>query len=85
MLFSDRVFYLRLIGAVALLTIWGDASAQTGNPPGADETDPGRLGWMTGFPPPAEKLIMHPESDFFSFPKMRWTVCHIREDFITCP
>jgi len=27
----------------------------------------------------AEKLIMQPESDFFSFPKLRWTVCHIRE------
>jgi hypothetical protein len=34
---------------------------------------------MTGFPPPPEKLIMQPESDYFSFPKLRWTVCHIRE------
>ncbi|PWB50616.1 MAG: 6-aminohexanoate hydrolase [Anaerolineales bacterium] len=34
---------------------------------------------MTGFPPPPENLIMQPESDFFSFPKLRWTVCHIRE------
>jgi CubicO group peptidase (beta-lactamase class C family) len=34
---------------------------------------------MTGFPPPADKLIMQPESDYFSFPKLRWTVCHIRE------
>lgn len=34
---------------------------------------------MTGFPPPPDKLIMQPESDFFSFPKLRWTVCHIRE------
>jgi hypothetical protein len=34
---------------------------------------------MEGFPPTPEKLIMQPESDFFSFPKLRWTVCHIRE------
>lgn len=34
---------------------------------------------MTGFPPSPEKLIMQPESDYFSFPKLRWTVCHIRE------
>jgi hypothetical protein len=34
---------------------------------------------MTGFPPPPDKLIMQPESDYFSFPKLRWTVCHIRE------
>ncbi|RUO30449.1 6-aminohexanoate hydrolase [Aliidiomarina soli] len=34
---------------------------------------------MQGFPPPVDKRIMQPESDFFSFPKLRWTVCHIRE------
>ena len=44
-----------------------------------EDSDPIKLGWMTGFPPPADKLITHPESNFFSFPKLRWTVCHIRE------
>ncbi len=68
-----------LIGGVALWAISGGVSAQTGNPLSAEESDPAALGWMTGFPPPAEKLIMQPESDFFSFPKLRWTVCHIRE------
>ncbi|TQV75655.1 serine hydrolase [Aliikangiella marina] len=34
---------------------------------------------MQGFPPPPDKLIMQPESNYFSFPKLRWTVCHIRE------
>ena len=45
----------------------------------ASESEPSKLGWMEGFPVPENKLIMQPESDFFSFPKMRWTVCHIRE------
>ncbi|MFK7845632.1 MAG: serine hydrolase domain-containing protein [Rhodothermales bacterium] len=45
----------------------------------AEESDPRRLDWMTGFPPSPGKLIMQPESDFFNFPKLRWTVCHIRE------
>jgi len=45
----------------------------------ARNSDPAKFGWMEGFPPPPEKLIMQPESDFFSFPKLRWTVCHIRE------
>ncbi|PID28398.1 MAG: 6-aminohexanoate hydrolase [Candidatus Cloacimonadota bacterium] len=45
----------------------------------AEESNPEKLGWMKGFPPPPDKLIMQPESDFFSFPKLRWTVCHIRE------
>lgn len=45
----------------------------------AEQSDPQRLGWMQGFPPAADKRIMHPDSNFFSFPKLRWTVCHFRE------
>lgn len=45
----------------------------------AEASDPRTMGWMEGFPPPADKLVMQPESDFFSFPKLRWTVCHLRE------
>ena len=37
------------------------------------------MGWMQGFPPPPDKLIMQPDSNYFSFPKLRWTVCHLRE------
>jgi CubicO group peptidase (beta-lactamase class C family) len=37
------------------------------------------MAWMQGFPPPPDKLIMQPDSNFFSFPKLRWTVCHFRE------
>ncbi|WP_296240558.1 serine hydrolase domain-containing protein [Psychrobacter sp. UBA6739] len=45
----------------------------------AKQSDPQTLGWMQGFPPPADKLITQLSSNFFSFPKLRWTVCHIRE------
>lgn len=45
----------------------------------AKESDSQTLGWMQGFPPPDDKLITQPSSNFFSFPKLRWTVCHIRE------
>ena len=44
-----------------------------------EESDPRTLGWMEGFPPAPDKLIMQPDSNFFSFPKLRWTVCHFRE------
>lgn len=54
-------------------------AAPSGHALDAEESDPGALGWMQGFPPPADKLITHPDSNFFSFPKLRWTVCHIRE------
>ena len=63
----------------ACIGVYSHASAQGGGFPGAEESDPQILGWMTGFPPPADKLIMQPQSNYFSFPKLRWTVCHIRE------
>ncbi|HEX2018730.1 MAG TPA: serine hydrolase [Aurantimonas sp.] len=34
---------------------------------------------MQGFPPPPDKLITQPDSNYFSFPKLRWSVCHLRE------
>ncbi len=68
-----------LAGFLSLSGLSSQTNAQTRSYMSAQESDPGRLGWMVGFPPPPEKLIMQPESDFFSFPKLRWTVCHIRE------
>lgn len=64
---------------LALVACSENKLVQAGNPLNARESDPKKLDWMTGFPPPPDKLIMQPESDFFSFPKLRWTVCHIRE------
>lgn len=66
-------------GVIVLLGFLPQANARTGPYQSAEESDPKQLDWMLGFPPPPEKLIMQPESDFFSFPKLRWTVCHIRE------
>jgi len=66
-------------GILVLSGLVSQSFAQSGSAPSAGESDPELLGWMTGFPPPPEKLIMQPESDFFSFPKLRWTVCHIRQ------
>ncbi|MDH3439610.1 MAG: beta-lactamase family protein [Gammaproteobacteria bacterium] len=65
---------------VAVLSLGsGTPGIGTAQPLSAAESDPKALGWMQGFPPPPEKLIMQPDSNFFSFPKLRWTVCHFRE------
>lgn len=45
----------------------------------AEASDPRVMGWMQGFPPPPDKLITQPDSNYFSFPKLRWSVCHLRE------
>ena len=79
MLLMHRRSLIRIIAGIALLAILGAGSAQSGNYLSAEESDPAKQGWMKGFPPPPDKLIMQPESDFFSFPKLRWSVCHIRE------
>ena len=34
---------------------------------------------MQGFPPPDDRIIGYPASDYFSFPRLRWTFCHFRE------
>ena len=62
----------------AMMTIAGTAMAASEFPDAA-ASDPNTLGLMQGFPPAPDKRVMQPDSNFFSFPKLRWTVCHIRE------
>ena len=54
---------------------WADKSTYLSS----SKSDPQVLKWMIGSPPPPDKLIIQPQSNYFSFPKLRWTVCHIRE------
>ncbi|CUH70092.1 6-aminohexanoate-dimer hydrolase [Thalassovita autumnalis] len=71
-----------------LMTLAASAFLMTGalnpalaqsKPLSAQESDPNVMGWMQGFPPPADKMITQPDSNYFSFPKLRWSVCHLRE------
>jgi CubicO group peptidase (beta-lactamase class C family) len=65
---------------IAICTgVLSNAIAQRADFVSAEESDPRKLRWMKGFPPPPDKMVMQPQSDYFSFPKLRWTVCHIRE------
>ena len=48
-------------------------------PLSAQDSDPNVMGWMQGFPPPLDKIITQPDSVYFSFPRLRWSVCHLRE------
>lgn len=55
------------------------ASAMAQTPASAADSDSRHMGWMEGFPPSADHIIRFTDPDFFSFPKLRWTVCHFRE------
>ncbi len=75
---NESILKCAVVALVSLLTV-GGLAAEAPAYPSAEDSDPVKLEWMKGFPPPVDKRIMQPESDFFSFPKLRWTVCHIRE------
>ncbi len=53
--------------------------AQQSQPLSAQASDPGIMGWMQGFPPSPELTIRPGDADFFTFPKLRWTVCHFSQ------
>ncbi len=70
----------KLLGTLfAFTTVLASADDDFGRPGNAKDTDPRVIGWMRGFPPAPERQIAQPDSNYFSFPKLRWTVCHIRE------
>lgn len=45
----------------------------------AKESDPVKMGWMQGFPPPKDKVVGAADGSFFNFPASRWSVVHMRE------
>jgi CubicO group peptidase (beta-lactamase class C family) len=73
---SDLIAWATAVGFTLAASL--GAAAQTA-PLSAQESDPRVMGWMQGFPPPDDKIITQPDSVYFSFPKLRWSVCHLRE------
>lgn len=59
--------------------VYASALAQPASPPTAEQTDPARLGWMTGSPPPPDKVIRFADGSFYTFPKFRWTFSNARQ------
>lgn len=47
--------------------------------PDAAASDPVRLGWMQGSPPPPEKTIAFADGSLWAFPRTRWAFSHMRE------
>jgi CubicO group peptidase (beta-lactamase class C family) len=76
---SSTSKHVSLVAGLALSVGLSTAAFAQSEPLSAQESDPNVMGWMQGFPPSPEKMIMQPDSNYFSFPKLRWTVCHLRE------
>lgn len=45
----------------------------------AQQSDPIKMGWMVGSPPPAERTLRFDDGSFFEFPALRWSVAHMRQ------
>ena len=68
---SALAIVLILIAATAV-----DVSAQV---PDAAASDPAKLGWMVGSPPPADRTLRFEDGSYFRFPALRWSVSNFRQ------
>ena len=75
---------LLLAGMVCSCLLLGTMSAPAaattaGAFPDALASDPARLGWMVGAPPPADRQIRFEDGSYFRFPQWRWSVANFRQ------
>jgi CubicO group peptidase (beta-lactamase class C family) len=45
----------------------------------AAESDPVKMGWMVGSPPPADKVIRYHDMSIYRFPQTRWSFANFRQ------
>ena len=66
---------------ILALVLTGEIQARPSqsSPLSAEDSDPRKMRWMMGAPPARDKIITQPDSVFFSFPKLRWSVCNLRQ------
>jgi CubicO group peptidase (beta-lactamase class C family) len=78
-LHASRLVALALVlGAHMVRAAPESAGAPTGFPD-AQASDPAKLGWMVGSPPPPDRIIRFDDGSYWQFPAMRWTVSNFRQ------
>jgi CubicO group peptidase (beta-lactamase class C family) len=78
--FSSRIGFMSvLVLVLAAGTVSGSAVASGANFPSAEDSDPAKLGWMVGSPPPADRIVRFYDGSYFRFPAMRWSVSNFRQ------
>jgi CubicO group peptidase (beta-lactamase class C family) len=66
--------------AAGVLVSQAQAATPAGQPPpDAMASDPAKLGWMVGSPPPSDRILRFEDGSYFQFPAMRWSVSHFRQ------
>ncbi len=75
-----------VIAAAALAVATSGAQAQSERKQlDAAASDPAKLGWMQGTPPPADKQIKFDDGSYFRFPQLRWSFSNWRQFFASQP
>ena len=69
----------RYLALLACAVCASAAAADASNFPDAAASDPARLGWMVGAPPPADRTLRFDDGSYFQFPALRWSVSHFRQ------
>jgi len=73
---SSSVLSVVLAGVV----LAGVSTARAQTPPlSAAESDPVKMRWMVGSPPPADKLIRYDDMSIYRFPQTRWSFANFRQ------
>lgn len=54
-------------------------AADTPVPPDALASDPAKLGWMVGSPPPPDRIVRFEDGSYWNFPALRWSVSNFRQ------
>lgn len=70
---------LLLLSSLIFLTANNSSAQQTTKYLDAEQSDPVKMGWMVGSPPPANRILHFDDGSFFQFPALRWSVAHMRQ------
>lgn len=76
---SSWIFGLAACFAGCLSQSAPEPTPQPARLPDAVASDPARLGWMRGSPPPPDRVIKFEDGSYFRFPAMRWSVANFRQ------
>lgn len=70
---------IRAAMLVATMGLGAESTLAQGQPRlSAADSDPVKMGWMAGSPPPPDKLIQFSDATHFRFPQTRWSFANFR-------
>jgi CubicO group peptidase (beta-lactamase class C family) len=74
-----RIVLIALTLTIGAVTRNSSAIEFFSKAPDSEASDPAKLGWMVGSPPPANRMLRFDDGSYFRFPAMRWSVSNLRQ------